>query len=642
MHRILLILLISASAAFAQGRYIVKINTPNHENLIDLINGPVVNGVTIVRDLDYPIARLNGVAVEVDDPDSFDGLRFALNNNFPNNFLLLEDPLCQPTEGSGDPHGAPLFPAPFSSNPALDNLVSPRPVTEPVTGHLSGSIVVDIIGTGIDQSHSDLGTMSFLPGISVMSPGIGEPLYPAEVDFHNHETRLAGCIGGTTTGLLTALGTTAGASYRSVLCYDPPLTLAPSVPTTYASDCIAAIAETIFAHEGRLAEPYLKNHAAVMCFSHSVLIPGTRVGDLDAMFDLAWERGIVTSISGGNNHATAAAGSPAGAGEFMVFSGGGDPTIERYWPPFGYPGMTYALPGTIGFDGDMEESKFHLKTGAHTNDSIPVIWTAGPGLGSNINTANPGGLGPTMNQGIDLFAAGADIRVPATRLEEPPLGDDPDVIVDGTPYKFAQGYQKGTGTSYSAAYTAAMATRILQLRPWASPDQVRSAIIDSLTTTGGLDILTVPDLTALDAMPLSYDDWIVRYANIAPFGFFDAGEDAMSADPDEDGIANFVEYFCGMDPRHPDPEHAPDVQYDPLTTSLTITMQRACYLPESPEVDWTFQSSTDLENWDDAGKGTVTALGEGTGDGVNIEGSFTFAIGAAPMEFYRAVIFVTP
>ena len=112
--------------------------------------------------------------------------------------------------------------------------------------------------------------ITFLPGLSVMSPGIAAPPYPADVDFHNHETRLAGCIGGTTTGLLTALGTTDGALYRSVLCYDPPSSLLPTVPTTYATDCIAALAEVIATHEGRLAEPYLKNHGAVICFSHSV------------------------------------------------------------------------------------------------------------------------------------------------------------------------------------------------------------------------------------------------------------------------------------------------------------------------------------------------------------------------------------
>jgi len=642
MHRILLTLLMSASAVFAQDRYIVKINTQNHGELINLINGPVVNGVTIVRDLDFPMTRLNGVAVEVIDMDALDNLRFSLNNNFPNNFLLLEDPLCQPTEGSGDLVGEPLSSVPFTANPALDNLVPSRPITAPISGHLSGSIVVDVIGTGIDQSHDDLSSMVFLPGLSVMSPGIAAPPYPAEVDYHNHETRLAGCIGGTTTGLLTALGTTSGASYRSVLCYDPPPVPIPSVPTTYASDCIAAIAEVIFAHEGRLAAPYLKNHAAVMCFSHSVLVPGTRVGDLDAMFDLAWERGIVTSISGGNSRSIAAANSPAGTGEFMVFADGGGPAVERYWPPFGYPGDTYVLPGTVGFDGDMAESKYHLKSGAHTNDPTPIIWDASLTIGSNFNAANPGGLGPAMNNGIDLFAAGFEIRVPATRLVPPDFGDDPNVVVDGIPYDFDQGYQLGSGTSYSAAYTAALATRILQLRPWASPDQVRAAIIDPLTPVGPLDVLTVPDFAVLDPMSLSYDDWIVRYADIAPFGFFDAGEDAFSADPDEDGVANFVEYFCGMDPRHPDPEHAPKVTYDPATTSLKVEMQRACYLPDSPEVDWTFESSPDLEAWTSVGKGTVSVLGEGTGDGLNIEGTYPFAIGTAPKEFYRAVIFVTP
>lgn len=632
MNRILLLLFLGCSFAGAQVRFIIRVYDNDNVQLNTTVN--TVAGVNIVRNLDYPGQQINALAAIVPN-DAIGQMRNTLNAQYAGNFLFIPDPLVTPNEGSGDVLGDPVLPTPASSNPALDDLVPGRPVGSPPAGPIEGPVIVDIIGTGIDQTHPDLAGLTFEPALSVMF-GFGGGFLPGEFDYHNHETRLAGCIAGTNTGLLTALGTRTGASYRSVLCYDKPTSFAPSVPTTFVTDCIAALAEVIFAHEARLATPYLHNHAAVLCFSHSVESPNTRVGDLDSLFDLAWERGIVTSISAGNRIDAAAASSPSGAGEWIAFDNGGSIETKRYWPPLGAP--TYSLPGTVGFETTGDGAEYHLKSGAHDNTAFPSAWVLGGGIGSGLNTSNPAGFGPPMNGGVDVFAPGDNIKVPATRID-PSTGAGP-VMIDGTTYYKNQGYQTGAGTSYSAAYTSALAARILQLRPWASPAQVRAAIIGG---GGSFNLLEVPDLTTLDPMSLTYDDWITRYEDIALFGFFDGGGDAKTADPDGDEIPNAVEYLCGMDPRFPDAHHAPKITLDSINLVFKVEMQIAAYLPDPAEVEWEFQSSTDLDSWIDEGQGTVSLAPhtELNGDGRDLTGSLTFTT-SSYKKFFRLKITSTP
>jgi hypothetical protein len=633
MTKVLLLLLLGSSLAGAQTRFIIRVFDANNTDLNTTVSG--VGGTNIIRNLNYPGLRFNGVVALVQN-DSIDQMRNTLDAQYLGNYRFIPDPLMQPNEGSGDDLTDPISPTPASSNPALDSLVPGRPIAAPPSGPITGKVIVEILGTGIDQSHPDLAGLVFETPLSVMFAGSGGFL-PADFDYHNHETRLAGCIAGTHTGLLTALGTRSGASYRSVLFYDKPAGFGPSIPSTYVSDAIAALSEVIFAHETRLATPYLRNHAAVLCFSHSVEIPGTRVGDLDALFDLAWERGIVTSISAGNHGGTAAASSPAGAGEWVAFDKSGDVVTNRYWPPLGAP--SYDLPGTVGFETTGEGSDYHLKSGAHDNTISPGAWTSGGGTGTALNTPNPSGYGPTMNQGVDLFSPGDNIKVPATRLD-PTTGTGP-IVVDGSTYYLEQGYQTGAGTSYSAAYTAALAARILQLRPWASPSQVRTAIL--ATGGGSFNVLALPNLTTLDPMSLTYSEWLARYEEIAGFGYFDEGMDAKLADPDGDGVANFIEYFCGMDPRYADSQHAPKVTLDKDTLTFKVEMQSAAYLPHPAEVEWSFQSSEDLDTWNDVGQGTVTKAAHLplNGDGVNLAGTLTFTT-VDLRKFFRFRITSTP
>lgn len=627
--------LLTASLLHGQQRFLIRVFDQDHVGLVNFLQAQ--GGVSIIRNLDFPGQQLNGVAVIVDDA-AIGQIRNSLDVQYVGNYRFVLDPPVVPNEGSGDPLGGVIDPAPPTANPNLDTLVPGRPITSPPEAHLPGNVILDIMGTGIDYSHPAFVGTTFLPPLSVI-PASGGGTLPGDIDYHNHETRIAGCIAGPNTGLLSELGTASEVNLRSILCYPKPDSLGPSVPTTYATDCIAAMAELISIHEARLASPYLHNHAAVLCFSHSVDTYNTRVGDLDSLFDLAWERGIVTSISAGNYADNAAASSPAGAGEWIVYDMGGGTDTTPYWPPLGYP--SYSLPSSVGFEISAVGADYHLKTGAHNNASLPVPWYDSGTLGSGINTPNPVGFGPPMNNGVDLFAPGQTIPVPATRLHAA-TGAGP-VIADGSTYYLKQGFQTGNGTSYSAAYTAALAARILQLRPWATPAQVREVILTSATPAGPINVLTVPDLSSLDPMSLTYDDWIARYEQVAPLAYFAGGQDDFSADPDGDGIANFIEYYCGMDPRFPDAHHAPDLSFNHQTHTFSVTMQRACYLPKLLEVDWTFQACDDLIGWEDFGQGTITPSPhtDDNGDGVTITADLELLSVGDPKHFFRFSIFVT-
>lgn len=632
---IILFIFLAGSLLHAQQRFIIRVEDEDNLRLNTLIEGLAV--ANIIRNFNYPDQQLNGLVVLV-DPAAIGQIRNELDVTYAGNYLFAPDPIVTPNEGSGDTLTDPIAPLPPSANLVLDALVPGRPITAPPTAHLPGNVLVNIIGTGVDYTHPEFSALTFEAPLSVMFSS-GGGFLPGDIDYHNHETRLTGCIAGLNTGLMTALGTSGQARFRSVLCYDKPASPGPAVPTTYASDCIAAMAELISSHEARLAEPYLHNHAAVLCFSHSVEAINTRVGDLDSLFDLAWERGIVTSISAGNYYGTAAASSPAGAGEWVAYSNGGSIVTKRYWPPLGYPG--YNLPLTFGFENTGAGSEYHLKSGAHDNAAAPGPWFDSGTLGTGLNTPNPVGFGPAMNSGVDLFAPGVDIQVPATRLD-PSTGIGP-ITVDDATYFLEQGYQSGNGTSYSAAFTTAIATRVLQLRPWASPDQVRSVILNATQPSGGINILALPDFNSLPSMSLTYDAWILRYANVAPPGYFDAGMGGYTADPDSDGVANFIEYYCGMDPRYPDSQHAPALSFDSGSHTLSVTMQKACYLPKSPGVEWRFQSCDDLLSWSNAGQGIINSLPhtDDNGDGITITSDLNI-LTAAPKQFYRFSISVTP
>lgn len=635
----LLILFIVAETTFAQindDRYLISVGNLGADLENVLIAGDI--SFVTVRRVQRPDLGLNFLAAIV-PPAEINQARAVIANAFAPNYVFDNDPVSTPSAAGGT--GAVLC-SPVTPNDPLIDLVPSGPITTPTTSELTADIIVDIMGTGIDTSHADLSSMTFEPGLSVI-PDSGVGYLNPNFDFNDHETRIAGCIGGTTSGLLTYLGTTGSAKFRSVLFYDKPY---GGTPIAYVSDALAAVIEVTDNHKIRLADPYLKNHGAVMCFSHSLESANTRVGDLEMLLDEAWELGIFTSISAGNSADTAAARSPAGTGEWVTYDSGGIVNV-RYWPPSGI--YTYSLPSAVpvGFKTTFAGYDYHLKTGGHDSAATPAVWYVGVGDGSNTNTANPSGLTPATNNGVDLFAPSTTVPVPATIISDPPAVATT-VTEDTITYGVERGYLSAAGTSYSAAYSAALATRLLQLRPWASPEQIRTEILAASTaaSTGhpSVPILAVPSLPGLAAMKLKYADWIARYVSITDEispGYFSAGKDGKLEDPDGDGVVNLVEYLCGMDPRHDDSSLAPIFEVDPDLLTLTATMQLASYLNTTDGADWEIESSTDLDTWTSLGQGTVSDLGEGTGDGRLISGTQSFTLGSGD-KFFRLKVYSTP
>jgi hypothetical protein len=225
MNRVLLLFLFSCSLASAQTRYIISVFDNDNDRLVNTVNS--ANGaINIVRNLNFPRQRLNAVAAILDDAD-LNRLRDRLDIQYQGNYLLAEDPPVIPNEGSGDLLGEPLESLPPTANPALDGFVPDRPIPDPLTSPLNGKIIVDIVGTGIDQSHPDLTDLTFEAPLSVMFAS-GPGFLPGDVDYHNHETRLAGCIAGLQ--MRDTVRSSATASLSVSFLPSPPLSPATASP----------------------------------------------------------------------------------------------------------------------------------------------------------------------------------------------------------------------------------------------------------------------------------------------------------------------------------------------------------------------------------------------------------------------------
>ncbi len=77
---------------------------------------------------------------------------------------------------------------------------------------------------------------------------------------------------------------------------------------------------------------------------------------------------------------------------------------------------------------------------------------------------------------------------------------------------------------------------------------------------------------------------------------------ALSADPDNDGITNFLEYALGLSPSAHDALGLPSITHDGSSLSLTFRKNRV-----ASGLTYTVQSSTDLSAWTDETTATENA-----------------------------------
>lgn len=582
---------------FGQGvpdlRYYVSSSSSANSDHATLVNDMTAAGVTIVRDIFSEPLQLSAVAIMASSTQIDN-----LVTSFPQyNFAL--DPLCRPNQSTG------LSYTPAVSNPALDLLKPPVAWTLPESC-CRGKPVINIVGTGIGAAHAaEFGPVQFVtPGLSVY------PSVNPYQDHWDHEHGIAGCVGGVATGLLPKFVPYSAYRLRSVLCYGSELPPGATFPSTYASDCILALEKTVNAHLiHRNATPYLRNHAAVIVFAHSAAAVNMRIGDLERTLDGAWNKGFCTVMSAGNTSSIAARTSPAGAGYSVLTLGGLTPPVSttQYWPPPTWPALgSFSLPGTHGYIAN-PANNYHWCVGALASNMSNLRGD------SNFNgtVAHPYTAESIAVNRVNIVAPGSSLPI-ARR----------DLLAEGYSYAYSTASTHGSGTSYSAAYVAAAVARVLVEKPWASPAQVRSVLAASATTVVGGQRLNVPLVLEDENFCLEYESWIARYAMIAPEvyldgEYFDMGRGGYFADPDCDGIANLIEYYCGMDPRFPDVAIAPKIIIDLSTHTLTIKMPKACYQCTATLPKWVLQKSTDLVNWSTHPTSVLTPIDpcQAAGDG---------------------------
>ena len=438
-------------------------------------------------------------------------------------------------------------------------------VPVPETGCPPAVPVVYVVDTGIDASHPDFTypgapVLTLLPGLSygMNRASIPATPLPPYFDAHDHGTRVASCLGGAQSGLLGRLG--GAAAVKSVLIYD-----APASASTFVSQAISGILGSAADHTARRAAPYRKNHVSVLLFAHTTSVADGRFADLDRAIELAWRAGMHVVLSAGNQGAGAVLVSPAGAAWGYTVGAGGPPV--RFF--FGQP-----PPGALFYRAADE----FLVTGA---GDLAGVW---PGSNANIPGAET----------VDAFAPGAGIPSAA-------------VFPPGS-------YTAGTGTSYSAAFAAAVTARAAAARFWATPEVMRQWVRAARDLSAGW-----PGLRSFDAPAggLTYAEWAEYFY---PAATEPAVKRSALSDPDGDGVANFLEYHGGLDPRFADAGiPAPEVTVERVGENLRAraVLPVACHLGAAPDVMWELQRSEDLQTWTAAAltsSGPVMPL-EPAGDG---------------------------
>jgi hypothetical protein len=89
----------------------------------------------------------------------------------------------------------------------------------------------------------------------------------------------------------------------------------------------------------------------------------------------------------------------------------------------------------------------------------------------------------------------------------------------------------------------------------------------------------------LGALPPSYAEWIASYS---------VTETAPTADPDQDGWSNLLEYALGRTPNLA--ESSPSTQLQPSPTGYLFRYQRSKL---AQNISYTIQTSTDMLTWQD-------------------------------------------
>ncbi len=577
--RILTVALILLAATARAERYYLTNTDVSTQGMQDLFIFVAQNNGTPLLDLFYPT---EGIAALAADFPTFSIPTFPQQS--PNGVIDGEpDVQLTPDDGGG---GVP-------QGWAAVSLLTGRAPRIPAAGQQSP--VIYLPDTGVTTTHSELvGSpgVSLQPGIAIARNEETFQLVPATPDTESHGTAMASVIGGSTCGILGSLKFQA--KLVPVSIYNIGVGGAPAT-TAWTSTATSALAEITRTHRARIASvPYVRNHASIVCFAHSTTSTNYRVGFLDMAMQNAWNAGVTVVLSAGNRNILAGRNSPGGA----------DWGYQAQSPPNQYPPFTHD-PLTTTF---LRHSLFlgalpkFIVVGARTEAGLR--W-------ANSNFNNASGVV------VDLLAPGANVRRASNVA--PLIGS-------------------GDGTSYSAAFTSAAAAWVAYLKPWATPNQIRSALVPAAVPVPPAlpPSLALPlqSSAAVTSITMSYDQWVAHYRLSAESPLAGSGGN-YDADPDGDGMVNFTEYYCGLDPKFRDSEIGPRIEVNMETRVLTARLPIAAYLPAdmpAPQL----QSSIALlaPSWsvEPINLAPVAPLTE-RGDGVENVGTTTIPPG--DRRFYR-------
>lgn len=122
--------------------------------------------------------------------------------------------------------------------------------------------------------------------------------------------------------------------------------------------------------------------------------------------------------------------------------------------------------------------------------------------------------------------------------------------------------------------------------PWSNPDPGQALNWLTSAVPGGLPGGGTPSQ--------SYAAWRALYFDSS--AATNNAVSSMSADPDQDGLANFVEYAFGLDPHNPSDRPQVIAAIEPVLNDqyLTVTMRSS---PGAVEATWTWELSDDCATW---------------------------------------------
>ncbi len=502
--------------AVAQLRYRVSTTAVAISNatLTANVNGVAGPGGGVVLQLDYPQFNVNAVAAIL-TPANVISLQAPPPGGF--NYLVALDEILEPNAVVSPPSWA------LGTSGPLAGIPLSAPVDVMCCGELPYIYLID---SGVRRTH-DVFSNPQVTSLALQPTFISHTMTAAADQFSdgtNHGTRVAGCLSGNGTGLLTSLGLPSKIA---------SLNIYQGASLTTAIKAEDAIYKSMVHHNDRLANTlYVRNHGSILLFAHSTP-SAKRISSLDDAVLKAWDAGMTVVLSAGNRAIPAVSVSPAGA-DWLV----------------------------NGTQRKIPLSPRLLVAGAHTQSN--ALWYASSTSGSNTADA------------VDLLSAGQNVTVPNSTAD-------------------ASYGTSADGTSFSAGYTAATAAWVQTLKPWASPKKVREEMLSASNSTISFNgytypKLAVPTVLALDDVRLTYAEWVAHYGLGANF---QGGE----KDPEVDGLANMIEYYCGLDPRYGDSGMGPQVIMDIQTNTITVKMPRACYLPaDASRVSWRLEVKHGINN----------------------------------------------